>query len=82
MEALATDNFKGMVLLAFLLVYDGHGLKCFKGQIWVPILEEICKKLLEETHKSWYSIHPDTNKLYIDLRQSYEWYNMKKGISL
>ncbi|KAJ9547079.1 LOW QUALITY PROTEIN: hypothetical protein OSB04_019622 [Centaurea solstitialis] len=50
------------------------------NRIWLPKLGELRKKVLEDAHKSKYSIHPGTNKMYHDLKQVYWWPGMKKDI--
>ncbi|KAI3821418.1 hypothetical protein L1987_08986 [Smallanthus sonchifolius] len=37
--------------------------------------------LLNEAHKTRYSIHPGADKIYLDLRQQYWWPGMKKDIA-
>ncbi|KAI3716371.1 hypothetical protein L6452_23661 [Arctium lappa] len=39
------------------------------------------QKVLEEAHRSRYSVHPGTNKMYRDLKQSYWWPGLKKDIA-
>lgn len=70
-----------MVGLVTSFVEDSRGLKCFNGRIWVLKLGEIRNKVLEEAHKSLYSIHPGTNKMFGELRQFYWWPGMKKDIT-
>ncbi|KAJ9545007.1 hypothetical protein OSB04_024714 [Centaurea solstitialis] len=62
-------------------VTDTEGLKCLGNRIWVPKLGDLRKKILVETHKSKYSVHPGTNKMFHVLRQSYWWPGMKKDIA-
>ena len=39
------------------------------------------REILKETHRSKYTIHPDSNKMYQDLKKLYYWDNMKKEIA-
>ncbi|KAJ9546848.1 LOW QUALITY PROTEIN: hypothetical protein OSB04_019391 [Centaurea solstitialis] len=55
------------------LVTDTEGLKCFGNRIWVPKLGDLRKKILVEAHKSKYSVHPGTNKMYHGLKQTCTW---------
>ncbi|KAJ9552777.1 hypothetical protein OSB04_016822 [Centaurea solstitialis] len=82
-KALKKENLKSERLVGFLdtLVVDTEGLKCFGNRVWVPKLGDLRKKILAEAHKSKYSIHPGTNKMYHGLRQSYWWPGMKKDIA-
>ena len=53
----------------------------FMNRIWVPCVEELCKLILDEAHKSNYSIHPGTDKMFHDLKGFYWWPNMKNDIA-
>ncbi|KAJ9567724.1 hypothetical protein OSB04_003690 [Centaurea solstitialis] len=79
----ASTTRVGEFTVGFLdtLVTDTEGLKCFGNRIWVPKLRDLRRKILSEAHKSKYSVHPGTNKMYHDLRQSYWWPGMKKDIA-
>ena len=52
------------------LVFDtnGQGLEVFKDRIWVPRMGGIRGLLMEEAHKTMYSIHPGNTKMYRDLK--------------
>ncbi|KAJ9544987.1 hypothetical protein OSB04_024694 [Centaurea solstitialis] len=82
-KASTEENLKSERMVGFLdsLVSDTEGLKCFGNRIWVPKLGDLRKKILTEAHKSKYAVHPGTNKMYHDLRQSYWWPGMKKDIA-
>ncbi|XP_052478560.1 uncharacterized protein LOC128034046 [Gossypium raimondii] len=45
----------------------------FKGKIFVPRKSDLIQKILQEAHSSSFSIHPDSNKMYGDLKQLYGW---------
>ena len=62
------------------LITDSHGLKTRFGRIWIPNSKEIRTLILDETHKSKYSIHPGATKMYHDLKQDYWWPGMKRDI--
>jgi hypothetical protein len=47
----------------------------------VPIDLEIKKIILDEAHKSKFSIHPGRTKMYQDLKQNFWWSNMKVDIA-
>ncbi|KAI3718850.1 hypothetical protein L6452_19735 [Arctium lappa] len=82
-EALLEENLKSerVVGLVASLKVNSHRLKCLGNRVWVPKLGALRKSVLEETHKSRYSMHPRTNKMYRDLRQFYWWPGMKKDIA-
>ena len=46
----------------------------------VPKDEGLKKEILEETHHSRYTVHPDSDKIYQDLKGLYWWDNMKVEI--
>jgi hypothetical protein len=43
----------------------------FKDRLVVPKDFELCCKIMDETHCSWYSIHSETNKMYQDLKKNF-----------
>jgi hypothetical protein len=60
---------------------DEKGVLWYKGRICVPNVKELKDKILCETHESGYSIHPEGNKMYHDLKATYWWYGMKRDIT-
>ncbi|GKA70201.1 putative reverse transcriptase domain-containing protein [Tanacetum coccineum] len=48
---------------------------------WVPCFGDLRTLIMHESHKSKYSIHPGSNKMYQDLKQLYWWLNMKADIA-
>ncbi|GJS32788.1 putative reverse transcriptase domain-containing protein [Tanacetum coccineum] len=59
-----------------------RGLDKQKCRIWVPLTGDVRTLIMDEAHKSKYSIHPGTDKMYYDLRDRYWWPRIKKDISL
>ena len=57
------------------------GLLRFRKRICVPGDEEIKKAILEEAHRSNYSIHPGVTKMYNDLKGVYWWPKMKFDVT-
>ncbi|KAD4889453.1 hypothetical protein E3N88_21526 [Mikania micrantha] len=53
----------------------------FKNRIWVPYFSNSRTIILDEAHKSRYSIHPGADKMYKDLKDFYWWPGMKKHIA-
>jgi hypothetical protein len=47
----------------------------------VPRKEALKKKILDEAHTSWYSIHSGSTKMYHDVRQQFWWARMKREIA-
>jgi hypothetical protein len=60
---------------------DNQGVVWFKNRIVVPKNEEVCWQILNEAHLSRYSIHPESTKMYQDLKQHYWWTKMKIEIA-
>jgi hypothetical protein len=63
----------------FSMASDGAIL--FKGIICVPNDSELKRMILEEAHKSSFSIHPGATKMYRDLKKDYWWPSMKSDIA-
>jgi hypothetical protein len=47
----------------------------------VPRDFELHRKIMDEAHCSRYSIHPETNKMYQDLKKNFWWTRMKREIA-
>ncbi|KAI3797402.1 hypothetical protein L1987_32659 [Smallanthus sonchifolius] len=58
-----------------------YGVRTRFGRMWIPKIGELRAKILEEAHKSRYSIHPGTNKMYQDLKKEYWWPGMKNDVT-
>nr|GEW54324.1 hypothetical protein [Tanacetum cinerariifolium] len=50
-------------------------------RIWLPLHGGLRDLIMHESHKSKYSIHPGSTKMYQDLRRLYWWPNMKGDIA-
>ncbi|GKA45946.1 putative reverse transcriptase domain-containing protein [Tanacetum coccineum] len=59
----------------------GNGSLYLMDRIWVPLVGGVRTVIMDEAHKSRYSVHPRANKMYYDLRDMYWWPGMKRGIS-
>ncbi|GJU11239.1 putative reverse transcriptase domain-containing protein [Tanacetum coccineum] len=57
------------------------GIQCFEGRIWLPLCGGLRDLIMHESHKSKYSIHPGSDKMYQDLKKLYWWPNMKAEIA-
>ncbi|KAI3732915.1 hypothetical protein L1987_64127 [Smallanthus sonchifolius] len=82
-EALKEENIKKerMVGQQDKLEYNTLGVRTRFGRVWIPMGGELRTKILDEAHKSRYSIHPGTNKMYQDLRKEYWWPGMKHEVT-
>ncbi|KAD4385982.1 hypothetical protein E3N88_26151 [Mikania micrantha] len=81
-EALKEENWKRDRIKgqAHNLDEDSRGLKTRWGRVWIPPTCPLKSALLEEAHKSKYSIHPGATKMYRDLRVNYWWPGMKRDV--
>ncbi|KAJ9546708.1 hypothetical protein OSB04_019251 [Centaurea solstitialis] len=64
-----------------LMVRDSRGLLTRHDRVWVPLAGGARQTLLEEAHKSTFSIHPGATKMYRDLRADYWWPGMKREVA-
>jgi hypothetical protein len=60
---------------------DDHGTLWLGKWVCVPNLKPIREIILWEAHDSAYSIHPDSTKMYQDLKTRYWWHGMKRDIA-
>ncbi|GJZ77557.1 putative reverse transcriptase domain-containing protein [Tanacetum coccineum] len=58
-----------------------NGSLYFMDRIWVPLVGDVRMVILDEAHKSKYSVHPGADKMYHDLRDMYWWPGMKRDIA-
>ncbi|KAI3712170.1 hypothetical protein L1987_70719 [Smallanthus sonchifolius] len=63
------------------LEVKSDGIRYFVERIWVPVFENLRELVMDETHKSCYSIHPRSDKMYHDLKVLYWWPKMKADIA-
>ncbi|GKA43480.1 putative reverse transcriptase domain-containing protein, partial [Tanacetum coccineum] len=55
--------------------------RCFGNHVWLPRFSGLRDLIMHESHKSKYSIHPGSDKMYQDLKLLYWWSNMKADIA-
>src|SRR5574338_29466 len=60
---------------------DGKGYLRYKGRICVPNIIELKEEILNEYHRSKYSIHPGSTKMYQNLKRDYWWKGMKSNVA-
>ncbi|GJU02403.1 putative reverse transcriptase domain-containing protein [Tanacetum coccineum] len=58
-----------------------EGTRYFDKRVWLPLYGGLRNLIMLESHKSKYSIHPGSDKMYQDLKQLYWWPNMKADIA-
>nr|GEW81196.1 reverse transcriptase domain-containing protein [Tanacetum cinerariifolium] len=75
-ENIKAENLRGMDK-AFEVLPDGT--RCIKNQNWLPLFGNLKDLIMHESHKSKYSIHPGSDKMYQDLKKFYLWPNMRRS---
>nr|GEV02087.1 hypothetical protein [Tanacetum cinerariifolium] len=55
-----------------------NGTLYYLDRIWVPLKGDVRTLIMDEAHKSKYSVHRGADKMYYDLRDRYWWHGMKK----
>ncbi|GKC90426.1 putative reverse transcriptase domain-containing protein [Tanacetum coccineum] len=56
------------------------GTLCLNGRSWLPCYGDLRTVIMHESHKSKYSIHSGSDKMYQDMKKLYWWPNMKANI--
>ncbi|GJZ87567.1 putative reverse transcriptase domain-containing protein [Tanacetum coccineum] len=77
-ENIKAKNLRGMDK-AFEIRPDGT--RCIKNRSWLPLFGNLGDLIMHESHKSKYSIHPGSDKMYQDLKKLYWCPNMKEIIA-
>ncbi|GKB37322.1 putative reverse transcriptase domain-containing protein [Tanacetum coccineum] len=57
-----------------------NGTLYYLDRIWVPLKGDVRTLIMDEAHKSKYSVHLGADKMYYDLRDRYWWPCMNKDI--
>ncbi|GJZ94999.1 putative reverse transcriptase domain-containing protein [Tanacetum coccineum] len=71
-EALKEENIKAENLRGMDKAFEirPDGTRCIKNRSWLPLFSNLRDLIMHESHKSKYSIHPGSDKMYQDLRNS------------
>ncbi|GJS28460.1 putative nucleotidyltransferase, ribonuclease H [Tanacetum coccineum] len=82
-EALDPKNLSAEKLYSLVQQMEKKedGSLYFMDRIWVPLIGGVRLVIMDEAHKSRYSVHPGADKMYYDLRDMYWWPGMKKDIA-
>ncbi|GJT19730.1 reverse transcriptase domain-containing protein [Tanacetum coccineum] len=82
-EALKEENLKAKNLRGMDKAFEirPDGTRCIKNRSWLPLFGNLRDLIMHESHKSKYSIHPGSDKMYQDLKKLYWWPNMKAIIA-
>ncbi|GKB09484.1 putative reverse transcriptase domain-containing protein [Tanacetum coccineum] len=73
-ESFINEDLHGMINK---LEPRADGTLCLNKQSWILCFGELRALIMHESHKSKYSIHPGSDKMYQDLKKLYWWPNMK-----
>nr|GFB19698.1 putative reverse transcriptase domain-containing protein [Tanacetum cinerariifolium] len=57
------------------------GTLCLNGRSYLPCYGNLRTVIMHESHKSKYSTHPGSDKMYQDMKKLYWWPNMKADIA-
>ncbi|GJS98570.1 putative reverse transcriptase domain-containing protein [Tanacetum coccineum] len=77
-ENLKAENLGRLIKPIFEIRSDG--IWYFDKSIWLPLYGGLRDIIMHESHKSKYSIHLGSDKMYQDLKKLYWWPNMKAEI--
>ncbi|GKF74931.1 putative reverse transcriptase domain-containing protein [Tanacetum coccineum] len=77
-ENFINEHLRGMINK---LEPRADGTLCLNNRSWIPCLGDLRALIMHESHKSKYSIHPGSDKMYQDLKKLYWWPNMKAEIA-
>ncbi|GJV91809.1 putative reverse transcriptase domain-containing protein [Tanacetum coccineum] len=83
-EAMKKKNVKAENLgrlIKQIFEVRSDGTRYFDKRVWLPRYGGLRNLIMHESHKSKYSIHPGSDKMYQDLKQLYWWPNMKADIA-
>nr|GFD47015.1 putative reverse transcriptase domain-containing protein [Tanacetum cinerariifolium] len=72
------ENLGRLIKLIFEFCPDGT--RCSGNRVWLSRFGGLKNLVLHDSHKSKYSIHPGSDKMYQDLKPLYWWPNMKADI--
>ncbi|GJS06888.1 putative reverse transcriptase domain-containing protein [Tanacetum coccineum] len=83
LEARKEENFINEDLHGMInkLEPRADGTLCLNNRSWIPCFGDLRALIMHESHKSKYSIHPGSDKMYQDLKKLYWWPNMKAEIA-
>ncbi|GKC76993.1 putative reverse transcriptase domain-containing protein [Tanacetum coccineum] len=82
-EARKEENYETEDLCGMIKKIEprADGTLCLNGRSWIPCFGDLRELIMHESHKSKYSVHPGSDKMYQDLKKLYWWPNMKAEIA-
>ncbi|GJS98854.1 putative reverse transcriptase domain-containing protein [Tanacetum coccineum] len=83
-EAMKEENLKEETLFGAneKLKTGADGIKYLNGRAWIPKVNNLRKVVMDEAHRSRYSIYPEVDKMYMDVKEYYRWSGMKRDIAI
>ncbi|GJW21050.1 putative reverse transcriptase domain-containing protein [Tanacetum coccineum] len=83
-EAVKVENIEAEDIEDMLKKLEARtdGTLCLDNRSWLPCYGDTRYLIMHESHKSKYSIHPGSDKIYHDLKMLYWWPNMKADIAI
>nr|GFB03125.1 putative reverse transcriptase domain-containing protein [Tanacetum cinerariifolium] len=77
------ENFINEDLQGMINKLEPHADRtlCLNNRSWIPCFGDLRALIMHESHKSKYSIHPGSDKMYQDLKKLYWWPNMMAEIT-
>ncbi|GKD54450.1 putative reverse transcriptase domain-containing protein [Tanacetum coccineum] len=79
----ASDKSAGLMRgLDKMIEHRSDGALYYLDRIWVPLKDDVRTLIMDEAHKSKYSVHPGAGKIYYDLRDRYWWPALKNDIAV
>ncbi|GKC92709.1 putative reverse transcriptase domain-containing protein [Tanacetum coccineum] len=82
-EAIKVKNLEAEDIGGMLKKLEARadGTLCLDNRSWLPCYGDTRSLIMHESHKSKYSIHPGSDKMYHDMKMLYWWPNMKADIA-
>nr|GEV46380.1 putative reverse transcriptase domain-containing protein [Tanacetum cinerariifolium] len=82
-EARKEENYEAEDLGGMIKKLESRvdGTLCLKNRNWIPGFGNLRALIMHESHKSKYSIHHGSDKMYQDMKKLYWWPNMKAEIA-
>ncbi|GJX26346.1 putative reverse transcriptase domain-containing protein [Tanacetum coccineum] len=82
-EARKEENYITKDLHGMINKLEPHadGMSCLNNRSWILFFGDLRALIMHESHKSKYSIHPGSDKMYQDLKKLYWWPNIKVEIA-
>nr|GEX29062.1 hypothetical protein [Tanacetum cinerariifolium] len=78
-ENFINEDLQGMINK---LQSRADGTLCLNNRSWISCFGDLRALIMYESHKSKYSIHPGSDKMYQDLKKLYWWPNIKAEIAI